>query len=71
MIQMDILRTVIKSRYEMDPIIQRISKASAESLKESGFEIVSRGEPISIFAQYGGKVTDGSRQTMGQVFEII
>ena len=50
---------------------RRIFRASAESLEESGFEIVSIGEPVSIFAQYGGKVTGGSRQTMGQVLEII
>lgn len=52
-------------------LLRRIFKTTAESLEESGFEIVSIGESVSIFAQYGGKVAGRSRQTMGQVLEIV
>lgn len=48
-----------------------IFKVSAESLEESGFVLISIWEPVSIFAQYGGKVSGGFRETMGKVLEII
>ena len=48
-----------------------IYNASPESLKQVGFEVVSRGDAGSAFLKYGGKVTGGVRQIQGTHLQII
>lgn len=40
---------------------KEIYNASPETLRQAGFEIVSKGDAGSIFVKYGGKVTGGVR----------
>ncbi len=40
-------------------------------LKTARFEMVSKGGAASIFEKYGGKVTNGTRSTMGKPLQII
>ena len=48
-----------------------IYSATAETVNQAGFEIVSKGNASSIFTKYGGKVTGGTRQTQGIPLQII
>ncbi len=50
---------------------KNIYKASPETLRQAGFEIVSKGNAGSAFIKYGGKVTYGVRQTKGTPLQII
>ena len=50
---------------------KEIYNASPEMLKTARFEMVSKGGAASIFEKYGGKVTNGTRSTMGKPLQII
>lgn len=48
-----------------------IYNASPETLRQAGFEVVSRGDAASVFLKYGGKVSNASRQVRGIPLQII
>ena len=50
---------------------KKIYNLSPETLRQAGFEIVSKGDAGSAFIKYGGKVTGGVRQTQGKPLQII
>jgi hypothetical protein len=51
--------------------LKKIYKANPESLAESGFEILSKGDASSIMKKYGGKVSGAVRETRGDILQII
>ena len=50
---------------------KNIYNASAETLNQTGFEIISKGKASGIFTKYGGKVTGGLRKTQGTPLQIV
>ncbi len=49
----------------------KIYNASPEIVAQVGFEAISRGPAADIMIKYGHKVSDGTRDVQGDIYQII